>query len=95
MSRVGVPSSLGFLLRPLGFALLRGLSVVGISSTLEFLIGGGVEDCDKPTGGLGPDNFKVIFKGEVMCFFRDLKMKYFVSRDIKQEAGLQPIQWPM
>lgn len=66
LSRTGVPSTLGFLLRPLGFALLRGLSVVEVSCALPVLVGVGTGDCDNPVGGLGPDNFKVIFKGEVM-----------------------------
>lgn len=62
---MGVPSiTLGFRLRPLGLALLRGLSVED-SSSLDVLREDGVEGLlDESTTGLGPDNLSVIFKGD-------------------------------
>lgn len=68
MSSVGVPSSFGFRLRPLVLGRLRGLPVADLSSSppLELLLFTGIGEGDNPVGGLGPDNFKVIFNGEVI-----------------------------
>jgi hypothetical protein len=66
---------LGFRLRPLGFDLLRGLSVDEDSSSLGVLFKDGVEGLDESTG-LGPDNFNVIFKGEeAICKYNILDKK--------------------
>lgn len=64
MSGIGVPSTLGFRLRPFGLARLRGLSVAEESSSLGFFTDEGVLGLEEESTGFGAESFKVILNGE-------------------------------